>query len=112
MGQSRKNSRRGGSRWAGYLPPLGPAQWSYGIIGTVLVTVNWPLNPPPPATHLHIVLRLASSGAIVKDVYTTDHPYLLTGLTAGTAYVGVVALATAGANVSEWSDRKPVTTAT
>jgi hypothetical protein len=110
MGQSQKNARRGGSKWAGALASPGPTDWSLSPTGPTEVTYTRRNPPPPGVTGIIIQLRASADIAWLVIGYSALVSTPIGGLSSGTSYDGRVQWAVVTGAVSENSEVKTTTT--
>lgn len=110
MGQSRKNSRRGGARWAGTLAPPGSGDWSIGSITQTSMVISWKSPAPLPATKVWLYFFNVTTKTQILSVATALQPIPIDGLAAGNTYLARLSWVISAARDSEWSDTKVAAT--
>jgi hypothetical protein len=104
--------RRGGSRFAGALPPPGAPDWSLTVVSTTQIDVDWSGLAPAPADRLVYQLRVHATGDFGTLTRTLVDPAPQGGLVPTTSYDFRIGWSDATTTLSEWSDTKTATTLT
>lgn len=95
----------------GQLPPLGVADWSVlNITATTFDYQRVPAIPAGAASLGRLVTRNNDGSIVSQNQGGGGVTQTVSGLTTATAYTIRVAWFNAGVQVSDWSDRKTVTT--
>ena len=109
MGQSRKNSRRGGTKWSGQVAPPGPCDWTWQSLAADQVTVAWSAALPAGAAGVRLRYGRMALVGWEYEFTLVSNPQDAGGAPGGTPWKAQISWYGVAARVSEWSETKVVT---